>query len=438
MRMQILGGSRRRRLSAAFLGTTLALSGATLALLPAAGAASVSPVTFPRHDGDFSNVTAGGGGSSASCAGLLGIPGVVGVEVGAGAQNATVGGNITVASDGSSVSWNDGNGDNEVVAVAVKGGNGFNLYSYAEATAGDTGLVGPANGGDNSPAVSHIVVCYGPSTTTTSSTTSPAQEETSTTQAQETTSTTQAQETTSTTQAQETTSTTQAQETTSTTQAQQTTSTTQAQQTTSTTQAQETTSTTQPQPSGTSTPPSSTGDLGLTAEPDLSINKSVSAGSVTAGGTLNYTISVTNSLTGAEATKVKVVDDVPAALGAPTIVSLTPGWSCVVEGQKVTCVKDTMAPGESATFVFKVTVPANAATASIKNVATVTPDPIDADVSNNTDDAVVTLQGQPAPVQLPVELPRTGGSLRLAGLAMLLVGLGGIGLAIGRRRDVNT
>jgi uncharacterized repeat protein (TIGR01451 family) len=143
----------------------------------------------------------------------------------------------------------------------------------------------------------------------------------------------------------------------------------------------------------------------LTAPPapsaDLSISKSTAATSVPAGGTLNYTISVTNNGPSA-ATSVVMTDVLPASL---RYASITPGagFTCMTpavgSSGTITCTAATMASGVTATFALSTTV-SPTATGSISNsasIASATTDPTPGNSSSSPAGTPVTAAGEDVP-----------------------------------------
>jgi uncharacterized repeat protein (TIGR01451 family) len=173
-------------------------------------------------------------------------------------------------------------------------------------------------------------------------------------------------------------------------------------------------------------------EVPLTPTFDLGITKSVDKAEVKAGDTVTYTLVVTAAVTSGTMTNVVVTDDFPAQLSNPKVVSAPAGWTCTVTGQKVTCTKATFAFDEKAEFKISATVGSVPGGTVIKNVVAATTDQTETTLVNNSDDASIKVL-LPA-VELPIELPRTGNGLRLAGLAMLMLGAGFLLLASSRRR----
>src|SRR5262249_40960085 len=123
---------------------------------------------------------------------------------------------------------------------------------------------------------------------------------------------------------------------------------------------------------------------------DLAINKAADLNQVTVGGTLTYTITVTN-YGPQSAGGVKVTDPLPANT---TFVSATPSQgTCAFAAGVVTCKLGTILNGHSATIT--ITVTPNAKNVQTHNAATVTGANADPDPSNNSsgvDTAVLVAQ----------------------------------------------
>ncbi len=114
---------------------------------------------------------------------------------------------------------------------------------------------------------------------------------------------------------------------------------------------------------------------------DLAITKTMTPSAPVAGGDVVFTMVVTNDGP-STAQQVEVVDDLLAGIGA-TSAAMTDGGTCRIEGQRVTCGLDTLAPGASATVTLVAGIDA-AYAGEVTNVATVaaaTPDP---DLSDNS------------------------------------------------------
>ncbi|HEX2786130.1 MAG TPA: LPXTG cell wall anchor domain-containing protein, partial [Ilumatobacteraceae bacterium] len=179
---------------------------------------------------------------------------------------------------------------------------------------------------------------------------------------------------------------------------------------------------------------------------NLSIDKSVSQATATAGDQVNWMLDITNH--GPDtASNVVVSDTIPAAF---EVIGTFPtaGLICTSTGNSVQCTAASLANGATVRAVVQVRVAAAAAPGAVVNTATVVTDSNDTDPSDNSDSASITVTAIASASLAPtaaspsgtsgsgVTLPRTGnasldGSLSLAGLLFA----GGIfSLAIARRR----
>ncbi len=115
---------------------------------------------------------------------------------------------------------------------------------------------------------------------------------------------------------------------------------------------------------------------------DVAITKTASPTTVTLGGNLTYTLTVTNN--GPDtATGVSVVDTLPAGV---TFVSATPSQGTATQaGGVVTATIGTIAANQSATITIVVTpTTANATAGTVSNTATVSVTELDTNPANNT------------------------------------------------------
>lgn len=122
---------------------------------------------------------------------------------------------------------------------------------------------------------------------------------------------------------------------------------------------------------------------------DVGITKSASPASVTLGGILTYTLTVTNN--GPDtASGVSVVDTLPAGV---TFNSATPSQGTATQASGVvTAALGTIASGSSATITIVVTpTTANAVTGTITNTATVSVTETDSDATNDTAQAAAAV-----------------------------------------------
>ena len=126
---------------------------------------------------------------------------------------------------------------------------------------------------------------------------------------------------------------------------------------------------------------SATDSDAVTRVADVSISKTDTAASVTAGTSTTYTITVTNLGPSTEPTGVVVDDLIP--------MGTTPSESeadCAIVAGTFTCTTSVaLAPGTSASYQLTLAVPANSVLASLVNTATITSTPIsDLNATNDT------------------------------------------------------
>ena len=128
-------------------------------------------------------------------------------------------------------------------------------------------------------------------------------------------------------------------------------------------------------------------------EPTVEITKRTAA-TVVAGGTLTYTITVENT-GNVELTGLVVTDTLPAQLENPRNLVAPAGATYTIDGRTVTVTLGTLAPDQTVTITFVVTVAAGTAVGTgIRNTATVT-DPNNPDVGD--EDSVTTFVRPPEP-----------------------------------------
>ena len=119
---------------------------------------------------------------------------------------------------------------------------------------------------------------------------------------------------------------------------------------------------------------------------DLSLVKTAAAPSVTAGGSIVYSLSVSNAGPAAAAA-VSVTDPLPA--GTSFVSATGTGWTCTNNGSvSVTCTRPTVASGTTAP-VITLTVLAPAQQTSLTNTATVSSTSPDPNPNNNSSSAPV-------------------------------------------------
>jgi len=170
---------------------------------------------------------------------------------------------------------------------------------------------------------------------------------------------------------------------------------------------------------------------------DLAIVKTASVATADRGTTFNWVLDVVNNGP-STATTVAVSDTVPAPLVVTGVSSAQ--FSCSNAGNVVTCTSPSMAAGATGQINVTVSVPVDAAAGPILNVGSVSSITPDSNLTNNSDDASVTVPPvavQPPP---PVVLPRTGSgtAMTMVRLATLLLGVGAAVLLASRRRRLNS
>jgi uncharacterized repeat protein (TIGR01451 family) len=172
---------------------------------------------------------------------------------------------------------------------------------------------------------------------------------------------------------------------------------------------------------------------------DLSIVKGASVPQVGAGTTFDWVLEVTN-LGPATAVGVSVTDVVPSSLTVTGVTSTF--FDCTRSGNTVTCTRPSLAVDASGLITITVSVPASATSGTIENVGEVgsqTPDP---NLSNNTDDASVTVVAQIPPTTITPILPPTGSNstspMVKVALVLLLVGAASVTVTRRRREDTLT
>ncbi len=182
---------------------------------------------------------------------------------------------------------------------------------------------------------------------------------------------------------------------------------------------------------------------------DLSIDKSVSQATATAGDQFDWNLAIINHGPDA-ATNVVVSDTIPASFEVIST-SAAGGLTCSNTGNSVQCTAASVANGATVNAVVHVRVAASAAPGVVTNTATVVTDSTDPNTADNTDSAsiTVTTAGSQAPVPPAaagsgstggVTLPRTGNGKLGAPLTLAsLMLVGGIfSLVIARRRRAAT
>jgi uncharacterized repeat protein (TIGR01451 family) len=145
---------------------------------------------------------------------------------------------------------------------------------------------------------------------------------------------------------------------------------------------------------------------------DLAIAITGAPDPVAAGGTLTYTITVTNAGPGI-ATGITVLDSLPSGVAIAS--ASGSGWSCAVVGQNVTCFSPTLAAAAASVITVVATAPTSGgAVSSTASVAAVTPDGNPANNSASTSasvnaaaDLAIALSASPGSVPAASQLTYT-------------------------------
>ncbi len=140
---------------------------------------------------------------------------------------------------------------------------------------------------------------------------------------------------------------------------------------------------------------SSTASTTVNPSANLSITKTDSPDPVNAGGTLTYTITVSNAGP-STATNVTVTDTLPA--GVSYVSASGTGWTCSQASGVVTCTRASLAVGTAPAITITVTAPASGG--SITNTASVTGNETDPNTSNNSASASTTVNPPPSSADL--------------------------------------
>ena len=126
----------------------------------------------------------------------------------------------------------------------------------------------------------------------------------------------------------------------------------------------------------------------VNASADLAVTKTGPA-TVTAGGTISYTVDAEN-LGPSDAANVSLVDTLPAGVSFVSVNASNAGWGCSNAGNaSVTCTRATWAAGSSTAFTIIVTAPNNSA--ALTNSVSITSTTADPDSGNNSDTANTTV-----------------------------------------------
>ncbi|MBA2543299.1 MAG: DUF11 domain-containing protein, partial [Deltaproteobacteria bacterium] len=124
----------------------------------------------------------------------------------------------------------------------------------------------------------------------------------------------------------------------------------------------------------------------VTASADLAIAISDSPDPVTAGGTLTYTIDVTN-LGPSTAATLSMANTLGS--GVTFISAVGTGWTCSRAGQVVTCGRPSLATGAAPAITITTTAPVNAS--SVVDTATISAATVDPVAANNSATATTTV-----------------------------------------------
>ena len=151
-------------------------------------------------------------------------------------------------------------------------------------------------------------------------------------------------------------------------------------------------------------------DVDVEPEADLAIVKSASAATVPAGGTVTYTLLVSNDGP-STAPAVVVEDPLPAGV---TVVDTSPSQgTCAVVAGGVTCRFGALAAGGSAQATITATVAANAAGTTLVNEASVVGGIFDPRLQNNSSTVSTTVTAIPTALPDPRRRPSTAPALAI-------------------------
>ena len=144
--------------------------------------------------------------------------------------------------------------------------------------------------------------------------------------------------------------------------------------------------------------------------PTSRIVKSANAASVVAGGTVTYTLLVTND---GPSTAPEVVVDDPLPAGVTVLDTSASQGTCAVAVGGVTCRFGALAAGGSAQATITATVAVDAAGATLVNEASVVGGIFDPRLQNNRSSASITVTELPTLLPQPVPDPLIGPALTI-------------------------
>jgi uncharacterized repeat protein (TIGR01451 family) len=160
---------------------------------------------------------------------------------------------------------------------------------------------------------------------------------------------------------------------------------------------------------------------------DLVITKTAGAATVSAGGTMNWTLAITNN--GPFASNGSSVTDVLPAGLTPTSVSSSVPDACTIAGQSVTCQAGEIVPGAGYQALIVTTVDPDYAGATITNTATLTPGTeTDPNAANNTASASVSVNPGATGADLAITKKASAGTVKpggTLGYTMVVTNIGG-------------
>ena len=160
---------------------------------------------------------------------------------------------------------------------------------------------------------------------------------------------------------------------------------------------------------------------------DLAVTKTAGASAVTAGGTVNWTLSIANNGP-APSNGAVVTDTLPAGLTPVSVSSSIPD-ACTIAGQVVTCQAGQIVPGGGYQALIVTQVNEDWAGAQITNSATLTPGgETDPNAANNTSSATVAVN--PGATGADLQISKVASAARVApggslGYTITVTNLGG-------------